>query len=701
MQRLRVFITYLLTAFSTPLFATHIVGGELITTCSVGSTYDITLKLYRDCSGYIFDDLACIGVYDEDYNYYGYFYLDDLDISLVDVISPDPCIEIPPDLCVEQGIYTGTYTLPNTTETWHLVYQRCCRNPGIVNIVDPDYTGLSCWATIPPVGTYDCNSSPYFNNYPPLAICVGTPLVFDYSATDPDGDSLAYRFITPYNGGTFSDPQPCPPSGPDDFDPIEWSTGYSETYQVDAFPELAIDPLTGLLTGTPLSEGRYVVGIAVDEFRDGVLLSTHYRDFQFNIQLCEITTIASTAEYVLDCEDYSVTFENYSYGASEYLWNFGDGATSTDFEPEHTYADTGSYIVTLIANPGYACSDTFYATIEIFNTLTADFEYTAACSNIPVTFFDASVSTEAGEIISWNWNFGDGSTSVEQHPQHLYTIGGDYTVTLIVQTDKGCIDTISYLVSLLSGPDAEFTADDVCFGETVYFNNLTTWPSDVSIDWYTWAFGDGSGTETEDPSHYFTASGDYNVTLIAVTTNGCSDTIVLTVNVGELAEADAGPDDTIGYYEIYQLNGTGNGSFYWTPDDLVSDPTLEDPTTYIFSTQIFNLVVTSPDGCTDDDDVIITVLDIQTLNIPNVFSPNGDGINDVFYIVNHVNIILYEFSIYDRWGEQVFTTNNLTEGWDGTYRNKEAEIGTYMYTLIATDEEGIDVSRNGTVILLR
>ncbi|MFN0274544.1 MAG: PKD domain-containing protein [Chitinophagales bacterium] len=701
MQKLKLSLALLLPCFGIQLFATHIIGGELITTCSGGSTYEVKLILYRDCTGYIFDDWACIGVFNEDGDLEEYFNLTDLDITDVDVSSPDPCIEIPPGLCVEQGVYTGTYTLPNTSEKWNLVYQRCCRNPGIVNIEDPDVTGLTVWAEIPAIDDFDCNSSPYFNNYPPLAICVGTPLNFDYSATDPDGDSLAYKFITPYDGGSFSFPQPCPPTAPGVFDPIDWESGYSETYQVDALPELAIDPFSGLLTGTPNAEGRYVVGIGVEEWRDGVLLSTHFRDFQFNIQTCEITTLASTADYVLNCEDYSVTFENYSTGAEVYFWDFGDGYTSDEFEPVHVYGDTGTYYVTLIANPGFACSDTFYSVIEIFNTLTADFSFVFGCSNEPVNFTDLSVSTEAGEINGWLWEFGDGSTSLEQHPEHLYSIGGDYIIVLTVTTDKGCISSDTIVLNLNSGPTANFAADSICFTETAEFENLTTWPFDVTLATYNWTFGDGTFSTVEDPEHYYFTPGDYDVMLIAVTDNGCSDTIILPLNVGELPYPDAGEDDTIEFYELYFLSGSGNGSFLWTPDEYVNDPTLPNPSVNLASTTIFTLAVTSPDGCWATDDVIIHVMYLPTMEIPNAFSPNGDGLNDVVYIVFYENIFLHEFSIYDRWGEQVFKTNNLTEGWNGIYKNKHAEVGTYMYTVRAQDEDGLEILRTGSIVLLR
>lgn len=684
------------------VFATHIIGGEIITTCTGGSTYEIKLILYRDCAGTVFDGTACIGVYDDDGDLYTTLNFSDLDISSVDISSPDPCIIIPPDLCIEQGIYTGNFTLPNTTESWDFVYQRCCRNGDILNIINPDEAGLSCWAHIPPSGTYECNSSPYFNNYPPSAICVGTDINFDYSATDPDGDSLVYKFITPYHGGSFGMPLPCPPDdGPPTLSLIEWEAGYSESYQVDATPALSINSSTGLLSGTPTNEGRYVVGIAVEEWRDGELLSVHSRDFQFNIQTCVPITIASTAEYVLDCEDFSVDFTNSSTGADEYLWDFGDGTTSTEFEPSHLYADTGSYLVMLIANPGYSCSDTFYATINIFNTLTAEFNFTAACTNDPVLFNDLSISTEAGEIISWYWDFGDGTFSTDANPEHYYTTGGTYTVILTVETDKGCISEYSITLTIASGPIAEFETENICFGEVAEFDNTSLIPADVILDDYSWTFGDGNISAAENAEHNYETPGTYLVTLIATSTNGCADTISHEIIVGELPYPDAGEDDTISYFELYTLNGSGNGTFYWTPEDLVSDPYIANPTIYPFESYAYILEVTSPDGCIGLDTVNIFVQDISTIDIPNAFSPNGDGLNDEIHVVNHLAVELLEFSIYTRWGELIFTTNQLEKGWDGKYEGKDAEIGSYIYVVRALDEDGENILMKGSIVLLR
>jgi gliding motility-associated-like protein len=664
----------------------------------------------------LFDNPACIGIFDQDGDLIETINVYDPDITDIDIVSPDPCLEIPPDICVEQAVYIFEYTFSSSVESFSVIYQRCCRNAGIVNIESPDEVGSTYLADIVPIETYACNNSPYFNNYPPIAICVGNPIDFDHSATDPDGDSLAYKFYTPFIGGDASFmAAPCPPDGPDDLDYVDWESGYDDDYFFDADPVLAIDPVTGFLTGTPTDEGRYVVGIAVEEWRDGILLSTHYRDFQFNVQICEPSVLADIeldpsfieigVDTFLNCFDLSVSFENLSDGASEYYWDFGvEGIisdTSNLFEPTYTYPDTGVYTVMLIANPGTECGDTTFITVNLYYILAADFDFTAFCSGDAVEFYDASTSTFAGEIDTWDWDFGDSGFSSDQNPEHDYSIGGIYNVTLTVETDKGCIDEITLPVNLLSGPDADFTFDDVCQNIEAAFDNTTTFPSDVTINSYSWSFGDGETSGEENPAHYYDAPGSYNVTLIATSTNGCSDTITQTIEIGELPYANAGEDVILTYLENYTLNGSGVGTYYWTPVIWVSDPTVANPNVQLPYTTTFVLQVTSPDGCIGYDTVTIFIEDITVAEVPNAFTPNGDGLNDGIFVLNHSVALLLEYSIYNRWGEQIFTTTDLTVGWDGTTNGREAEMGTYVYVLRYIDLNDQTQVKAGNITLVR
>lgn len=684
--------------------ASHIIGGEIYYACTGGSNYTITLVVYRDCTSLTgFDNPAYVGVYNSSGTLVQNLAMYSPVINSVPVESADPCLEVPPGICVEQAIYTANITLP-AEDVYTIVYQRCCRNAGIVNINAPDATGSTYWQVIPDTGSTTGNSCPYFNNYPPSVICTTESIVFDHSATDPDGDSLVYHFITPYDGADAIAPMPIPPPPPP-YGNVLWLAGYSVDYQIDASPAFAIDPETGLLTGSATSEGRYVVGIAVDEYRDGVLLGTHFRDFQFNVVTCTPLVTAATTDYTLDCEDLTVSFSNFSTGADTYLWDFGDGTTSTEFAPTHTFPDTGTYYVTLIANPGFVCADTFIATVALYNTLTANFDYVAGCSGTPVGFTDQSVTTEAGDIISWDWNFGDGDSSSDMDPSHEYGDGGSYPVTLTVETDKGCVSTITENVNVDAGPSVNFSTDDVCQNEAADFTNLSTITTGTITE-YDWDFGDGSTTMVESPTHMFDAPGDYTVTLIAFSANGCSDTATENIHIGELPDAYAGPDDTVPYLGSYVMQGSGIGSFTWYPLALpwpgfISDPHIANPEVALENTTTFFLTVVSPDGCTETDTVTIYVTDRTIVDMPDAFTPNGDGINDVLYVLNHSVSELYEYSIYNRWGQRIFTTNNVNVGWDGTANGVEQEIGSYVYVVRGRGLEGKDFELKGNVTLIR
>lgn len=704
-------LSLIILLVSHTTYATHIIGGELYYTCTGPNTYDVTLVLYRDCSpiggGTPFDDPAYLGIYDEDGTLLNTVSMFSPVLSDVPIEVDNPCLIVPPGLCVEQAIYTVSITVPDDLQVFDLVYQRCCRNASIVNIVGPEDTGSTMWQQIPPGEDASCNSSPVFTNYPPSVICVGDPISFDHSATDPDGDSLAYKFFTPYAGASPFDPAPFPPPPPP-YDPVTWSAGYDVLYMVDGAPGFEIDVNTGLLTGTATDEGRYVLGVVVEEWRDGVLLGNHIRDFQFNVQLCEpalVSTLGVDGEIVtdvyLDCEDFTIPFSNFSTGADSYLWLFGDGATSEDYEPVHVYGDTGVYTVSLICNPGFVCADTSVVEIHIFNTLTADFEFNAGCSGEAVQFSDASTSTEAGEIISWEWDFGDGGSSTAENPSHDYTIGGIYEVALTVTTDKGCSSTVLLDVPLLSGPTADFSADDVCLNEDALFEDETTHPDGVTLtDWF-WDFGDGGTSGDQDPSYSYEEPGTYEVTLIVATNNGCQDTITQSITIGELPYPDAGLDDTVTYLEYYTLMGEGNGTFSWSPAAFVSNPFIANPQIRPDQTYDYILTVTSPDGCSASDTVTIYVEDITIVDVPNAFSPNDDGVNDLFFVYTHTVADFYEFSIYNRWGQQLFTTNDPTFGWDGKYNDEPQDVGAYVYVVRAKDITGDLINLQGSFILVR
>ncbi len=220
-----------------------------------------------------------------------------------------------------------------------------------------------------------------------------------------------------------------------------------------------------------------------------------------------------------------VSFVQNSTGAVSYLWDFGDGNTSTLASPTHTYTAPGLYTVTLIATSANGCADTLVQTdlVQIIPPVAA-FTFNGiqtGCMPRTILFFNASTTTY-DSITGWQWNFGDGVTAAIANPGHTYTIAGNWTVTLIVTTTTGCSDTLILpnFVSTGPNPNANFPPQPInaCIGQTVNFTDNST----AATSWL-WSFGDGGTSTLQNPTHVYANVGCYDVTLVA-SNNGCTHT---------------------------------------------------------------------------------------------------------------------------------------------------------------------------------
>lgn len=773
-------IFFIVCAIKSQAF--HIVGGELFYTCLGDNQYEITLKMYRDCNaveGAPFDDPLAIYIYTSAGVLYDSIVIGFPGSEVLDPELSNPCMTHPPDVCVEEAIYKETITLPGSIGGYDLVYQRCCRNSSCVNIEEPDDTGATYWEHIPDPDA-SCNSSPRFNEFPPIVICANYPLVFDHSATDPDGDELVYELCSSFAGGSSVTPTPKPASPPP-FDNVIYTPGYSALDPMDASPSIAIDPVSGLLTGTPTALGQYVVGICVKEYRDGILIGTHIRDFQFNVTDCEppLTAVIPDEE-INNCTDYTVHFTNDSYGTDTFYWDFGvpliTSDISTETEPTYTYPDTGTYTVMLIAFPGEDCSDTDYATVNIYPQLLADFSGGEDCALQEISFTDLS-TTDHGFLTDWNWDFGDGATSIDQNPSHTYADGGTYTVTLDVKNDLGCITSMSQSVLIYPLPEIAFDIENDCLNETAIFTDLSTIPSPYSITEREWYVDDVFIGDDFYANYIFNAVGIYSVTLISETDKGCLDSLTHFISIKPDIVAELTADTTICEFDSVQLFAKSGISYLWSPDEYISDNEIFNPYVFPVETTTYSVIVsdacssdtgyvtinvlpapdinatpedttiykgesvelyagggiyygwwppvymndqysanpvvnpetsldyivhvTAENGCDNYDTVTIhTILLCNDYKIPNAFSPNGDGVNDVFRIVTTGDHSVPGFTIFDRWGEIVFHSTSLEQAWDGTHEGKDQENGVYIYMITIECDKQYE-TRSGTITLLR
>ena len=534
--------------FSTNLSATHIVGGGLTYRCLGGDQYEITLNIYRDCffgaSNAPFDDPASIGIFDGATG----FRLDEVRIPLgtqndtLDVVIADTCLFVPATVCVHTTTYTQVVTLPERPTGYTLAYQRCCRNQTILNIVDPLETGATFISEISGQALAECNNQATYNNFPPLFICVNEPIDFDHSATDVDGDSLVYKICTPFDGASLENPQPQPPSSPP-YDQVVYDPPFSLNNVLGGDP-LTIDPNTGFITGVPNIIGQFVVGVCVEEYRNGVLISETRRDFQYNVGQCGIVEAIIGNSNTL-CDDLTANFINNSTNSGTFHWDFGDPTTtndvSTEFQPSYTYPDTGMYNVVLTVEIGNECEDVLNFPLYVKNT-TAQPAFdlvTFECENgdIIVAVEDNSFDPDPRfEVTGWNWTLSDGQFSDEQHPVFVVSNDGqDITVTLEVESSDTCTESISQTVSPGDNNLGSLTSPStICDGQSVelYPEFLTQNPNLT----YSWSPGTNlNSTSIANPLANPTTTTTYTLTVNAPGT-GCSALIEKLVNVGDFTD---------------------------------------------------------------------------------------------------------------------------------------------------------------------
>ncbi len=282
-------------------FATHIVGGSLTYVYNGGNVYTVTYKFYRDCGPNTAGLPGSVTIQVYGNNGVAFTPSKNLTINLTSQqtlnSTLDPCAVQPnPSPCVQEAIYTTTVSLPPNIGGYHLYYQDGNRNFSISNLVGPGATGEGIYAYIPGLNNagnnFIANSNPTFNLFPPLFLCVNQPFTFNHAATDVDGDVLVYSLYHPYdnNGIAFT-------GNTATFIPVTFAAGYSANNPLGGAP-IIINPTTGMLSGTPPTIGQFVVGIMVQEYRNGVLIGSTIRDFQFNILNCPIPPPAITVANV-------------------------------------------------------------------------------------------------------------------------------------------------------------------------------------------------------------------------------------------------------------------------------------------------------------------------------------------------------------------------------------------------------------------
>jgi gliding motility-associated-like protein len=730
--RIICFTLFLMLSSLSILRGTHIVGGEItykfVSRNGTSLKYHFTMKLYRDIfpktqqMATPFDAPAYIGIYLKNANGTYTHYGDNGNRTRINaIIGPDTrvnaptfdCLTAPTDLGVNEGIYEWDATLQESPTSYIVCYQRCCRNDRATNVPNSGDIGSTYAVEITPEAQKLDNNSPVFKSFPPILLCAGEPINFNHAAFDADGDQLVYKFCSPLQGGNKSNlvrpspPQSIPPYSNVPFNQPE----YTPEKPMAGNPVVAIDPNTGLITGVPNVLGNFVVSVCVEEYRNGKLIGKISRDFQFNIVSCKRTVVTNIGAdsssvtaaiktfVVRGCDKATVTFQNNSYERSEinnFFWEFnvkGEKVRFSDWSPTITFRDTGVYLGKLVLNPSTPCGDSAFVKVEIGGgpKLEASFSIQYdTCVAGPIGI-NGSVKPEV-KLKNIFWDLGDGAKDTGRLSViHKYELPGQKKITLRLRDDIGCQRDTSVEFTWQPAPPILVVEPDNfvgCTPATVFFNNRSK-PLDSTYN-IKWDFGDGKFGSDISPTHIYEKSDTYSVKLFIVSPLGCKKE----ASFRNWIKVKQSPTADFEYFPKIITNLNPVMSFEDKSSSDVTSwrwffgakgySTRQNPL-YTFrdtGIQVLNFIVRNTEGCFDTLSKEINVEPRINFFMPNAFTPNNDTKNDEFKGSGFLfGLKRFKMTIWSRWGEVVFQTDNAEKGWNGFKNNDGAEVqaGVYMY----------------------
>jgi gliding motility-associated-like protein len=419
------------------------------------------------------------------------------------------------------------------------------------------------------------------------------------------------------------------------------------------------------------------------------------------------------------CVPMNAVFTDTLAQGKRYEWYFDDGSPSqvtTAPTVAHTFNTIGFYRVRLISIDSSTCNiaDTSFVTMRVRDDqANLDFISTKLppCTSLTYEFNNVSTAIKPFTNASFRWDFGDGTTQLAGSGKviHAYAGPGTYNVKLTLIDTNYCNEPDSVIKQIRISPTvkAQFSIPPYgCAPFTEVFENTSM--GGMS---FIWDFGDGTTSTTTDPTHLYNVPGTYKVRLIASDPNSCNltDTSAyfnIVVSSSPKSAFDYSPKPTeantpvifsnaaVGGYSFKWLFGDGDTLFTVQPDTMVR---------HLYNASgNYNacLVTYNQYGCIDTTCQVIPVVIYNSVNIPNAFSPNGDGRNDKIYVRGY-GITKMSWSIYNRWGTLVYFGSDPNEGWDGRYKGVLQPQDVYHYTLVIEFSGEEKTTKKGDITLLR
>jgi gliding motility-associated-like protein len=557
----------------------------------------------------------------------------------------------------------------------------------------------------------------------------------------------------------------------------------TESYVWDFNDGNTIFSVNPTISHTYINSGHYVPKVIL---KDGFGCQVPVQGLD-TVKIYSISTnILSDTKMV--CDSGIVAFRDSSASndvVKSFLWSFGDGATSTERNPTHNFADTGHYSIKLVATTAFGCHDSTVSVnyVRVVHSpaikILGD---TSACEPAQIKFSGAFARIDTSAI-TWAWDFGNGVVSDKQQPDTLLSgNSGSYHVTLKATNSDGCVGVVSRTAVIHPVPVVDA-------GPNVGICRFDTYTLTASgADNYTWRANStlscaNCATPVVKPDSLMT----YYVT--GKTVFGCSGDDSVTVKVQQPFKMAVAKADTVCKGETITLNADGADQYQWTPSVWINNSNISSPiarpdTTVTFQVigqdssgcfkdtanilikvfptpsiditngdnvnlqaggtvklttksspdvitwkwlpaqwlscgscaepvaapkdrVTYSVIATNEGNCTATDKVNVNILcNDANVYLPNTFSPNADGVNDVFYTRGRGLFNIASFKVFNRWGQIVFqrkdgTANNPSDGWDGTLNGLPLQPDVYVYLVEVVCYNGTIFPFKGNVSLIR
>ena len=625
----KLLFLFITIVYVLPALAKHITGGEVIYdyvgagTAPGTQKYRVTLRLFRDNlgGGAPMPSFVTLGVFNNDNNN-NVFGFKDVTLSgqvPVGIVARPPCLSNEPIFDYSMGLYQFDIELAPNNNGYTIGYQTCCRVDGINSVGNATQVGATYAGEIPgnatlPIGQVD-NSARFETGI--SIICNQKPFLLNFSATDTDPeDVLQYQLINAYGGGAAINAgfgTPAPPS----YNSIPYVNPYSGATPFGT--AVSIDANTGFISGIAPNTGKYIVAVLVRSIRNGVVVSTHRKDFIITVAPCDFSSADIGNPGVrFNCDSLNTSFINNNTSPLNltFDWNFGDpgsGANNTSSveAPNHLFSAPGDYLVKLTVNAGSPCVSADSVLVKVYPGFNAAVRpILPQCKNSTVQFTDLT-TTSFPPLVYWKWDFGETGdipdSSRLMNPTYVYTQSGTYTVTLTVASQVGCKKEVTQIVNIVDKPIFVITNDTlICKIDTLRLQ------SNVNMGSVTWS----PNYMIDDVNSYaplVSPDVDTVYTAVYMDPSGCSNTDSVRIKVVNDVTLLAINDTTICRSDTAKLTlNTDALYFAWTPANQMVDATVRNPFIYPTApTTRFSVRASISNKCFEDK-----FIDVKTVPYP-------------------------------------------------------------------------------------